>query len=170
MMEWFPGEDVFRTRHKHHVIVVPVTTDYIIPDTPLKCRLMCKYPDVVRKMQEEMPKSQCATQCYCVSVKRDHVRILFIPVLRKNPQSGIICPDLRKLELSMAHFRHCSLVHHKLIAFDKYSFFSWDKEEEMAYNDCDRNRLWPYVENAIRRWLGGDEYIHVGLFVYKGRN
>lgn len=169
MLKWFPDEDVFKTIHKHHCVVIPVTETFDVPYTTLYPRLMERYKDEVRIIQNKAAIGKSTRCCNCICTGEGGPKLIFIPCMRKNKQSGIICPDINELHKSLVKLRDCSLNLRLSIAFDRYSFFYHDFEEEVASYNVDRARLWPYVENEIRYILASNEYSSIGIFTYRKR-
>lgn len=167
MLKWFPDEDVFKTVHKHHCIVIPCTETFDIPHTTLYPRIMRNYPDEVKLIQHKAAIGKKGKVCNCVSTGKGNPKLIFIPCMRKNEDSGIICPDIRLLHEALVRLRHCTLNNRNSIAFDAYSFFYHDLEPEVASYNVHRARLWPYVEREITGVLGNNEYTSIGIFTYR---
>lgn len=168
MLKWFPDEDVFKTVHKHHCVVIPCTETFDIPHTTLYPRLMRNFPEEVKIIQQRAATGgKHAKACNCISTGENSPTLIFIPCMRKNESSGIICPDIGVLRKALVRLRHCALNTRKSIAFDAYSFFYHDAEKEVASYNIHRARLWPYVEREIDGILGSNEYISIGIFTYR---
>ena len=167
MLEWFQDEDVFNTVHKHHIVIVPCTETFDIPHTTLYPRLMRRFRNEVKTIQHRASVGDKTKCCNCISTGENSPKLIFIPCMRKNKESGIICPDIDVLRKALIKIRHCTLNARVSIAFDVYSFFYYDFEKEVASYNLHRSRLWPFVEREIRRILGNNEYTSIGLFTYR---
>lgn len=167
MLKWFEDEDVFNTIHRHHNVIVPCTETFDIPHTTLYPRLMKRFPDEIKVIQHRAAIGDKKRCCNCISTGEDSPKLIFIPCMKKNRESGIICPDIKILHEALVKIRHCILNSRESVAFDVYSFFYHDFEKEIASYNLHRARLWPYVEKEIRHVLGNNEYTSIGLFTYR---
>ena len=132
MLEWFQDEDVFNTVHKHHIVIVPCTETFDIPHTTLYPRLMRRFRNEVKIIQHRASVGDKTKCCNCISTGENSPKLIFIPCMRKNKESGIICPDIDILRKALIKIRHCTLNARVSIAFDVYSFFYYDFEKELV--------------------------------------
>lgn len=167
MLKWFPDEDVFKTVHMHHCIVIPCTETFDIPNTTLYPRLMRNFPNEVKIIQQKAATGKKGRICNCISTGKNSPKLIFIPCMRRNENSGIVCPDICMLHDALVKLRHCALNNRNSIAFDAYSFCYDPSEKEVASYNLNRARLWPYVEREIVHVLGTNEFTSIGIFTYR---